>query len=72
MRLALSVAGLLVVAYLVMNMAKRQAEVLVPRASPSAASAAAASASKPVPHQVQQDVQKLLDQGAQRASEAAP
>ena len=72
MRLAFSVVGLLVVAYLVMNMAKRQAEVLVPRASASAASAAAASAAKPLPQQIQQDVQKLLEQGAQRASEVAP
>jgi hypothetical protein len=75
MRLALSVVGLLVVGYLVLNMAKRQAQVLVPRsaaAAASAASAAGASAPHALPQQVQQDVQKLLEQGARRASEVAP
>lgn len=73
MRLAFSVIGLLIVAYVVMNLAKRQAEVLVPRAASAAASSASAvPVPEQLPQQVQQDVQKLLEQGAQRASEAAP
>lgn len=72
MRLAFTVIGLLVAGYLVLNLAKKQAQVLVPRAAASAASAASA-ANPPaanLPQQVQQDVQKMLDQGALRASEA--
>lgn len=71
MRLAFSVLALLIVAYVVMTLAQKQAQVLVPRAASAAATASAsASARVPLPQQVQRDVQDALSQGMQqRASE---
>ncbi|MBI5257055.1 MAG: hypothetical protein HY855_11190 [Burkholderiales bacterium] len=69
MRLALSVIGLLLAAYVVLTLTRKQAEVLVARPPARAASAsdtAASTAATPMPRQVQQDVQKALEQGMQQ------
>lgn len=67
MRMVFGVIALLVVAFVLLNLGKRQAEALQPR--PAASGAAAGSAAN-LPQQVQQDVQQALEQGLQqRASE---
>jgi hypothetical protein len=70
MRAALSILGLVVAFAIVMFVMKKQVQQIKPAAP--AASAAAAQQALPNPQAVGQQVQGLLEQGAQRASEANP
>lgn len=67
MRAALSLLALVIVAAIVLSLAKKQATALKP-ATPGAA---AASAALPAPQAVGQQVQGSLDDAARRAAEAA-
>lgn len=68
MRLVAGLIGVLLVAFIVLSLGRRQVQAHAP--APAASGAAAAAN---LPQQVQQDVQKALDQGMrQRASDAAP
>lgn len=62
MRAALSLLALVIVAAIVLSLAKKQATALKP---------AAASAALPAPQAVGQQVQGSLDEAARRAAEAA-
>jgi hypothetical protein len=68
MRMIFSVAALLVVAFVLLNLGKKQAEALRPAAAGKAASGPPDATN--LPQKYQQDVQKALQQGMQqRASE---
>ena len=76
-RMVVGVVVLLVAAFVLLNLGRRQAEALQGLAAAKAASGAAASApprgDAGLPQQMQQDVQRALQQGAaQRASDANP
>lgn len=70
MRAALSILGLVVVLAIVLLSAKKQMQAQMPAARPAASAAAAPGL--PSPQAVGQQVQGLIDQAAQRASEAQP
>lgn len=67
MRAALSLLALVIVAAVVLSLAKQQATAL----KPAAPGAAAASAALPAPQAVGQQVQGRLDEAARRAADAA-
>jgi hypothetical protein len=71
MRLMFSVVALLVVAFVVLNLARKQAQVLVPAAAASRpASTAATPGPATPPQQVQQNLNRTFEQALQqRASE---
>jgi hypothetical protein len=71
MRLVFSLAGLLVVVFIVMSLAKRQMQELAPSAAgPASASAAGA---QQMQEQVRTEIRNALGQGLQRrASESGP
>lgn len=66
-RAALSLLALVIVAAIVLSLAKKQATAPKPQAS----AASAASAALPAPQAVGQQVQSSLDDAARRAAEAA-
>lgn len=70
MRAAFSLLSLVIVAAIVLSLAKKQATVLKP-AGPSDAGSPAASAALPVPQAVGRQVQADIDAAARRAAEAA-
>lgn len=70
MRAALSILGLVIVFAIVMWSAKTQMQAVKPPVP--AASAAASGAGLPAPQAVGRQVEGLLKQGEQRASEAMP
>ncbi len=67
MRAAFSLLALVIVAAIVLSLAKKQATAL----KPPPAGASAASAALPSPQAVGQQVQGSLDEAARRAAEAA-
>ncbi|MCE4553540.1 hypothetical protein [Pelomonas cellulosilytica] len=67
MRAALSLLALVIVAAIVLQLAKKQATAL----KPAAPGTPAASAALPQPQAVGQQVQGTLDDAARRAAEAA-
>lgn len=67
MRAVFGILSLVVVMAVVLLLAKQQTRQLVPQGP-----AQAASAPVPAPQALGQQVQGLLEQGAQRASEAMP
>jgi hypothetical protein len=69
MRAAFSLLALVIVAAIVLSLAKKQATALKPPASN--ASAAAGSAALPQPKAVGQQVQSSIDEAAKRAADAA-
>jgi len=69
MRAAFSLLALVIVAAIVLSLAKKQATALKPQAS--SASAAADGATLPQPKAVGQQVQSSIDEAARRAAEAA-
>lgn len=70
-RMVVGVVVLVAAAFVLLNLAKQQAEALRPSGNPAAASAPGSAAN--LPQKIQQDVQKALQQGAaQRASDANP
>lgn len=70
MRAAFSLLALVIVAAIVLSLAKKQASALKP-AGPGAASAPAAGGALPRPKDVGQQVQTQIDDAARRAAEAA-
>jgi hypothetical protein len=66
MRAALSLLALVIVAAIVLSLAKKQATALKPPAG-----AASSAAALPVPKAVGQQVQSTIDEAAKRAAEAA-
>lgn len=68
MRAALSLLALVIVAAIVLSMARKQATALKP---PAAAASAASAAELPRPQAVGAQVQGSLDDAARRAAEAA-
>ncbi len=73
MRSALSILALVIVLTIVMLVAKKQMQAIKPPAASGATSSAAGSASAaglPQPEAVGRQVQDLMKQGEQRASEA--
>lgn len=75
MRLMFSVVALLIVAALLMWLAKGQLQAVHTLGAASAASGATAGgtvAPQQLPQRVQQDVQRALEQGAARASDGQP
>ncbi len=67
MRAAFSLLALVIVAAIVLSLAKKQATALKPQAG----AASAASAALPTPQAVGQQVQNSIDDAARRAAEAA-
>ncbi len=67
MRAAFSLLALVIVAAIVLSLAKKQATAL----KPAQAGSPAASAALPVPKAVGQQVQSDIDEAARRATEAA-
>lgn len=67
MRAAFSLLALVIVAAIVLSLAKKQATAL----KPPAAGASAASAALPQPQAVGRQVQDSIDDAARRAAEAA-
>lgn len=67
MRAAFSLLALVIVAAIVLSLAKRQATVL----KPPAAGASAAATALPQPQAVGQQVQSSIDDAARRTAEAA-
>ena len=71
MRMVVGVVVLLLAAFVLLNLGKKQAEALKPSAR--GASASVPGSAENLPQKYQQDVQKALQQGMeQRASEPAP
>lgn len=70
MRAAFSLLSLVIVAAIVLMLAKKQVTTLQP-AAPGAASAPAAAGALPRPQDVGQQVQTQIDDAARRATEAA-
>lgn len=64
MRMIFSVAALLVVAFVLLQLGKKQAEALRPTAPGAAASGPAGATN--LPQKYKQDVQKAFEQGMQR------
>lgn len=69
MRAAFSLLALVIVAAIVLSLAKKQATALKP--PPAGASATSAEAGLPQPKAVGQQVQSSIDDAAKRAAEAA-
>lgn len=69
MRAAFSLLALVIVAAIVLSLAKKQATALKPPAA--GASAAAAAGALPRPNDVGQQVQGSIDEAARKAAEAA-
>lgn len=69
MRAAFSLLALVIVAAIVLSLAKKQATALKP--PPGAPAANGASAALPLPADVGRQVQGSLDEAARRAAEAA-
>lgn len=76
MRILFSLAGLLIVLAIVMWLAKSQLKAVTPMVAPPPSSGAAAPTvpeqSRQMQRQIQQDIGRALEQGAQRASESQP
>lgn len=72
MRAALSILGLVVVLAIVLLTAKKQMQQQLPATRGPAAASASAPDALPAPRAVGQQVQGLIDQAAQRASDAQP
>ena len=78
MRALFSLVGLLVVVAIVMLIAKKQLQAVVPGASSATPAAAGATAptvqeqSRSAQQKVLQDVNRALEQGAARASDSQP
>lgn len=70
MRAAFSLLALVIVAAIVLSLARKQATSLKP-AGPAGASAPAAGAALPQPQAVGQQVQSQIDEAARRTAEAA-
>lgn len=70
MRAAFSLLALVIVAAIVLSLAKKQATAFKP-AEPGAASSPAAAAGLPRPQDVGRQVQSTVDEAARRAAEAA-
>jgi len=70
MRAAFSLLALVIVAAIVLSLAKKQATALKPP-PPGAPAASGASAALPVPEAVGRQVQGSIDEAARRAAEAA-
>ncbi|MDR7268125.1 hypothetical protein J2X20_000754 [Pelomonas saccharophila] len=70
MRAAFSLLALVIVAAIVLSLAKKQATALKPAAA-GASSAAAGGAALPTPKAVGQQVQNSIDEAARKAAEAA-
>jgi len=71
MRAAFSLLALVIVAAIVLSLAKKQATALKPASAPAASAAETAGAALPNPKAVGQQVQSSLDEAAKRAAEAA-
>lgn len=70
MRAAFSLLALVIVAAIVLSLAKKQATALKPT-TPDAASSPAAGGALPRPQDVGRQVQGTVDEAARRAAEAA-
>lgn len=70
MRAAFSLLALVIVAAIVLSLAKKQLTALKPTA-PASASSAAAGGGLPRPREVGQQVQSTVDEAARRTAEAA-
>lgn len=70
MRAVFSLLALVIVAAIVLSLAKKQATALKPE-TPAGASAPATGAALPRPQDVGQQVQSQIDDAARRAAEAA-
>lgn len=70
MRAAFSLLALVIVAAIVLSLAKKQVTALKP-AEPGASSGAGATAGLPRPQDVGRQVQSNVDEAARRAAEAA-
>ncbi|MGM9480958.1 hypothetical protein ACS5PN_07185 [Roseateles sp. NT4] len=72
MRAAFSLLALVIVAAIVLSLAKKQATALKPAAAgASAAATGTAGAALPAPKAVGQQVQNSIDEAARKAAEAA-
>ncbi|WP_374436354.1 hypothetical protein [Inhella sp.] len=72
MRAVFGVVMMLVVLAVVLVLVKQQTKVLVPAPAPGATAASAAPPAQALPQAVGKQVEGLLQQGAERASEATP
>lgn len=75
MRALFTLIGLLVVVAIVMLTAKKQLQAVAPSVAPAASAAAGGTVqeqSRAIQQQVLQDVNRALQQGAARASDAQP
>ncbi len=71
MRAAFSLLALVIVAAIVLSLAKKQATALKPAAPGASAAAAGSGGALPQPQAVGQQVQSNIDEAAKRAAEAA-
>ena len=71
MRAAFSLLALVIVAAIVLSLAKKQATALKPAGAPAASAAGTTGAALPNPKDVGQQVQSSVDEAARRAAEAA-